>query len=276
MKKYKINKIVIFTFLCLNMFCINTFAGVFETLDGGNPNGESTNNNTPNSGGSTTPSKSGNTVNYKPGSENYPLKNYAYTGYFTQDMANSYNNFLANTKNGSMVYKDDRGTGQKWDYVTGDDERIFMENYLPAIVFSKNTDNKIRENRTTDYYLWSARGPVNWTKQGVQYQTVTFTMPGKYTVTSVPHQIVDTTKWTETSEKAYDLFSDGHTKILKNNFYASPKIIEKTEKNRVDLQRIWNFEITPEEINKPIKIPDFIPLTPGEEEKIDVDVELIE
>lgn len=193
-------------------------------------------------------------------------------------MENDYQNFLSATANdGQTIYRDARGTGKGWDYETGDGERIYMENYLPAVIFEKNTEYKSTENRITDYYTWTATGPTSWVVHGGQFQTVTFSMPGKYTVTSVPHQIIDTTKWTEISSKVFDLFSDGHTKIIKSNYNESEKITTKTYVDRTDLTRTWTFVITPEEVDIPITpSPNPDPPAPVSPEGVTWDVELIE
>lgn len=271
--KNKILKTIIITFISVNIMGTNAFA-VTETCNAGDVKDPSVDDTIPTPSENQTPFWGGSIISYKPGSVDYPAKIYHYTIY-NQYIMSRYSNFCDNTTNGRVIDLDSRGLINKYSVETDDGNYWYKELYS-AVVFSKNTDNKFRENRVTDYYTWSAEGPVNWTVQGVQYQTVTFTMPGKYTVTSVPHQVINTTKWSETTEKAYDLFGDGHTKIIKNKFYESPKTTEKTEKNRIDLMRTWHFEITPEEVDKPIKIPDFIPVESEEEEKIDVDVELIE
>jgi len=271
--KNRIVKLIIGITLVLNLSAIDAFA---VTLDAGKPNTPSTNDATPTSSGGKTPSSGGKVANYNPGSESYPYKIYRYTTDYCPAVIDRYNNFCSNTTNGSITDTAYRGTDSVWSIQDGNGDSIFYKDMYPKVIFEKWTSNHCQEsNRTTDYYTWTASGPTNWAIQGGQFQTVTFTAPGKYTVTSVPHQTVTTESWTTTSGKAYDIFNDGHSKLITSNYGESSHSYTNKPVERTDLKRSWEFLITPEEVDIPIT-PDPNPPKPVDPSEVTWDVELIE
>ena len=283
--KSKLLKTMAMAMFCLNVLSINVFAGsglINDVLWGIDADTSSDNTNTPKNA-----EKKKNVQGEKPseikyytvGSKDYPILLYAYSHYNSQ-IAAKYDSFCSNTTNGrktNVFGPEGSSAWQSVDYKEGSVTTTYYKTMYPKVVFEKWTNNKVQEsNRTTDYYTWTATGPASWTLRGTQSQAIYFTAPGKYTVTSVPHQTITTESWTTSSSKAYDLFPDGGTNLLKNNYHESSHTFTNTPVERTDLKKVWEFEITPEEVGPPIvpsPNPTPVPVDPSE---VDWDVELIE
>ena len=133
---------------------------------------------------------------------------------------------------------------------------VWYKMYNPSVRFNKWKDyHNVETSRETDYYTWKCNGPDNWEVREGRYKSAIFTKVGKYTITSVPHQVITNAKWNTFSGKAFDLFSDGSTNTISSYSWDSPKEYSTQRVDRTDLKRTWTIEIGPEEVNKPIPLP---------------------
>lgn len=245
------------TILCLNILTINVLAAG-GTLDGGTANNGNSGTKNPSSGGSSgKPSKPNYDEESSPdvGSKSNPYVSYRYTTY-DGGLRASFDNFAGEGTDGSnMVFRNPTQDSFLIEE-PGDNGSTWTKWYYPTVRFTKNWDYKNEErSRVTDYYTWTCSGNESWSSREGQYKTVIFNKVGTYTITSVPHQIVKTEKWKTATSKAYDSFSDGTTKLIKSYFWESPHEHLTNLIDRTDLQRTWVFEITPDEVGKPIVLP---------------------
>lgn len=274
-------KVLLSSMLIFNIFTVQAFA--FD-LDAGKPDTPSSNGSGFSNGSSVTPTKpSGNGGNSnwnKPSSSSGNSDRLYYYSTYDWDMKVAFDSFCGWGTNGStMTYKDRRGTGGLWyDKYTD----TWYEDYFPAVKFKKWHNTKVQEeSRVTDYYTWKCTGPESWEVRDGRYKSVVFHKTGKYTVTSIPHQVVTTSSQLFYTSEAFDVFSDGTYRTINYASGSNPKEYTTKYIDRTDLKRQWTFEITPDEVDKPIPLnPDKPDGGNGEiievdRDTLDLDTELI-
>ena len=245
MKKDKIKKIIISLVTCIfvmNINLINTLALESDLDAGGSSNDSGTNKNP----GANT---SGGGSNSWYGTQNNPIPIYE-DGLLTNQMHNYYQNFLDNsTEEGikESVYPFvqsgydtpyyDLGTG-KW-----------YQKLMPIVKFKKQTRNVIKtESIVTNYYRWNCTGGENWELQGGQYQSVSFSKVGTYTVTAIQNKTKTTSSQMIASSSLVYEYPNGHVKRITGNDTAGEKSYTQKTYDDQNTFKKWVFEIHPEEV----------------------------
>ena len=205
---------------------------------------------------------------YSPVGKKNPYVSYFYTSK-DGNLVSSLKNFTENN-GGKMVYSSRQKTEKFMGWSNGGNKWYLW--YSPNVVFNSCKDyHNVETKRETDYYTWKCNGPNNWEVKEGRYKSAIFTKVGKYTITSVPHQLVTNAKWNTYSGKAYDIFSDGTTNTITEYYKETPKEYNTTGVDRTDLRRTWILEIGPEEIGKEIPLnPDKVPKD-GDRTPIEID-----
>lgn len=243
----RILKILMCSVLFVNLISISAKADEF-TLTANDSKNENTQNKTPSykpSGGG------GSSSNSNVGTRDNPYKNYLYTPE-NSSLNDTFSNFAGEGTDGSnSIYRD-----RYVNYSESEEDGNVTRNYIPSVKFEKSWNYHTQEiSRVTDYYTWTCTGEERWSTREGQVKTVIFNQVGKYTVSSVPHQIVKTEKWKSAISTAYDQFADGTTNTIKSFYWEGPHETTIALIDRTDLKRTWVFEITPEEVGKPITLP---------------------